>query len=180
MSPTESNQLKGFITRDTERYRRSYGRKEVVEPRQCVFIGTTNKTVYLRDETGNRRYWPVKTGAINLEALKQDRDQLFAEALRLFRNGVQWWPDKAFEAAHIKPEQEARYEVDPWEVPVADYLNGLIDPRTTISQLAKCALGFLSDARIGTADARRIAAVLERIGWERAPRQSSTRWWVKK
>jgi predicted P-loop ATPase len=98
----------------------------------------------------------------------------------LFRNGVQWWPDKTFEAKHIKPEQEARYEVDPWEGPVADYLDGLIDPKTTVSQVAKCALGFLSDARIGTTDARRIATVLERVGWERAPRQASSRWWVKK
>ena len=180
MSRAESAQLKAFITRTTERYRRSYGRKEVVEPRQCVFIGTTNKTVYLRDETGNRRYWPVKTGAIDLDGLRQDRDQLWAEALQLFRNGAQWWPDKAFEAAHIKPEQEARFEVDPWESPIVEYVNGLIDPKATISQIAKCGLGFASDAHVGTADARRIAAVLERIGWERGSRQNSARLWVKK
>jgi predicted P-loop ATPase len=152
----------------------------VVEPRQCVFIGTTNKSTYLRDETGNRRYWPLKTGTIDIEALKQDRDQLFAEALQLFRGGAQWWPDKSFEAKHIKPEQDARYEADPWEEPIAKYLDDLIDPKTTVSQVAKCALGFLFDARVGTADARRIAVVLEREGWRRGPRHNNARWWLKK
>jgi predicted P-loop ATPase len=179
MSRAESSQLKAFITRTVERYRRSYGRKEVVEPRQCVFIGTTNSSVYLRDETGSRRYWPVKTGTINLDDLKQDRDQLFAEALRLFRHGVQWWPDKAFEAAHVKPEQDARFEEDPWADPIIQYLSGLTINRVTTSQIARHALGFLSDARVGFGDARRIGAVLEREGWKRGARQKVGRWWTK-
>jgi predicted P-loop ATPase len=176
MSRGEVTLLKDFITRRVERYRPSYGWKEVVEPRQCVFIGTTNKTIYLRDETGNRRYWPIKTGTINLEALKRDRDQLFAEAVQLFRNGSQWWPDRAFEKKHIRPEQDARFEADPWEEPVRDYIDHLATPKVLIAQVAKSALGFLSDARIGTADARRIAAILQNAGWRRAPRQADGRW----
>jgi predicted P-loop ATPase len=178
MSRAESNQLKGFITRTTERYRRSYGRKEVVEPRQCLFVGTTNKSIYLRDETGGRRYWSVKTGAINLDALRRDRDQLFAEAVQLYRDGAQWWPDKEFERQHIQPEQDKRFEADPWEDPIATYLAGKTS--VTISEIAFKALRFDNHCRIGTADARRVAAILEHESWERAPRQNNQRCWIPK
>jgi predicted P-loop ATPase len=168
MSKAEDAALKSFITRTVERYRPSYGRKEVIQPRQCVFIGTTNKAAFLRDETGGRRYWPVSVGAIDTDALIRDRDQLFAEAVHLYRQGARWWPDGAFEARHIRPEQEARFESDVWQETISDYVADKIN--VTIGDIARLGI-FIETQRIGTADQRRIANILEHMGWIRSAKK---------
>jgi predicted P-loop ATPase len=164
MSRAETASLKAFITRSVERYRPPYGRNEVVQPRQCLFIGSTNKDTYLRDETGGRRFWPVRVGTIDTDALARDRDHLFAEAVHLYRTGTKWWPDGAFEAEHIRPEQEARFEADAWEEAITRWLEGR--SRVTVLEVAREALS-IETPRIGTADQRRITACLERLGWAR-------------
>jgi Virulence-associated protein E len=182
LDKAEAAALKAFVTRAEERYRPSYGRKEVIEPRQCVFIGTTNKAVYLRDETGGRRFWPVKVGIIDTEALTRDRDQLFAEAVHLYWQGTKWWPDQEFENEHILPQQEARYETDAWEQAISEWLqerpaHEKREPVTVLT-VARQAL-FIETPRIGTADQRRISTALERLGWNRGERTMHGRPWVK-
>lgn len=177
LDKAEAAALKAFITRAEERYRPSYGRKEVIEPRQCCFIGTTNKAAYLRDETGGRRFWPVKVGPIDIPALVRDRDQLFAEAFHAFSQGCAWWPDADFEAEHIRPEQDARYEQDAWEIAITQWLG--LSTSVTVLDVARLAL-HIDTPKIGTADQRRIAACLERLGWERGPRTMHGRPWVRR
>jgi predicted P-loop ATPase len=176
MNRAEAAHLKAFITRQVERYRPSYGRKEVIEPRQCVFIGTTNRDTYLRDETGGRRFWPIKAGFIDIDRIVEDRDQLFAEAVARYHEGALWWPDKEFERDHIMPEQSARYEADSWEENISEYLTAA--SKVTIGQIARDAL-HIETPRIGTAEQRRIAAALERLNWKRQPKDwQGKRWWT--
>ena len=176
LGKAETTTLKAFITRRTERYRPSYGRREVIQPRQCVFIGTTNAECYLKDATGGRRFWPVKTGSINIDTLAADRDQLFAEAVHLFKAGVKWWPDKDFEAKHIKPEQDARYVADPWQEKIAEHIEGL--SRVTVGMIAKDAL-FIETPRLEMRDVYRIIDVLTSLGWCR-DRSHGVSWYMPK
>jgi predicted P-loop ATPase len=177
MGRAEAALLKAFITRQVEQYRPPYGRREVVEPRQCTFVGTINKETYLRDETGGRRFWPVRTGSIDIPALKRDRDQLFAEAVVMYRNKVPWWPDRAFERQHIQGEQEARFEQDAWEEIVEQYL-AAAPAKVTVGQVAREAL-HIENARLGRAEQNRIMAILERLGWRRGKREMKARWWSR-
>ena len=190
MSKAETEELKAFLTRKEEQFTPKYGRLEVTEPRQCAFMGTTNKATYLRDETGARRFWPAKAGVIDITALTEDRDQLFAEAVNAYRSGEQWWPDRDFEKKFIMPQQEARREADAWEQTIGDWLLTPVRDDTTASGVAKRTECTISDVaenalrmepgRLGTTDQRRIAAALEILGWERSKRTKHGRPWTRR
>jgi len=91
-------------------------------PRESVFAGTVNPGVkYLKDETGGRRFWPVKCGRIDIESLKRDRDQLWAEAVVRYRKGSTWWMDSEALNQAAELEQAERYDADPWQLAVSDF-----------------------------------------------------------
>ncbi len=92
----ESASQKAFLTTTEDQCRPPYGRVLVRWPRRCVFVGTVNPDDggYLTDTTGNRRYWPVLCGPgmyDRLEVLARDRDQIWAEAVALYKAGECWW-----------------------------------------------------------------------------------------
>ena len=122
-SSVESTRSKAFFSSSTDRYRPSYGRHVQAFPRQCVFVGTTNQHEYLKDSTGNRRYWPVRVYGIDRAGLIADRDQLWAEALHLYRTGFKTYlpPDHAA-AGTFEVEQSVREIADPWELKIMDWL----------------------------------------------------------
>lgn len=158
----EVETLKGFISTQEERYTPKYGRREVHEPRQCVFIGTTNETAYLNDPTGARRFWPVVCTAIDRDKLAADRDQLFAEAVALYLAKMPWWPENGFEERLIKPQQDARYREDPWTDAVMQW----IGERRAVS-IREIIAGVLQmvEAQITPPIAKRIANILRARGW---------------
>ncbi|MEF9604745.1 virulence-associated E family protein [Paracoccus sp. PXZ] len=118
----EVSRIKAFLTRTTDRFRPPYGRYTVEVPRQCVFAGTVNPDTYLRDETGNRRFWPLRCGTIDIAALARDRDQLWAEAVHRFREGAIWWINDPAILAEAAAAQEARYQADAWDARIDRWL----------------------------------------------------------
>lgn len=165
-SKAETEAIKAFITRREERYRPPFGRHDVAEPRQCVFVGTTNQEVYIKDPTGGRRYWPVKCSTIDVEGLREVRDQLFAEAVLAFKRGERWWPTPEDEAKFFKPQQEKRQEDDPWFSSVCEWLEMVNFDRVTVTQIARSALGFIGDSHIGTAEQRRVTNIMRDLRWQ--------------
>jgi hypothetical protein len=107
--------VKGFLSTRFDSFRPPYGRHTQIFPRSCVFAGTTNDASSFTDETGNRRFWPVCVGRIDLESLKRDRDQLWAESLVRFREGLPWWLETAELNAVATQEQEKRYLPGVWD-----------------------------------------------------------------
>lgn len=87
MRKAEVAELKAALSRTTDHGRMAYDRNAQTRPRQCVFIGTTNESHYLRDQTGNRRYWPivVRFPSIDTDKLQRERGQIWAEALAQYR-----------------------------------------------------------------------------------------------
>lgn len=117
---------KAYLTRTHDVYRPPYGRRSLSVPRQCVFIGSTNEDAYLRDRTGNRRFWPVRCGDIDIECLESDRDQLWAEAMDAYRAGEPWHLDRD-EQSIAAAEQDERVMVSELEHEVHEYLGRQIE-----------------------------------------------------
>jgi predicted P-loop ATPase len=166
MTRGEVDKVKAFISRRSDRFRPPYGRRVVERPRQCVFAGTMNPSGagYLRDETGARRFWPVRSGKIDIEMLASARDQIWAEARERYRADAVWWLDTNELNNHAEAEQDQRYQADAWQLLIEEFC--ATRDAVTVGEILKDAL-FLAIERWGQAEQNRVARCLRKMGWER-------------
>lgn len=174
----DTTAVKVAITRRSDKYRAPYERVPKTFRRECIFVGTTNETEWLRDATGGRRFLPLKIlddGEIKIAGIEAQRDQLWAEAVQLFAQGVEWWklPEDAVE------EQELRFFEDSWADRIARWLEGRApgdnaypgrilrsEPIrwTTTDELLQYAIG-MDAGRHGRQEQMRISNIMKRAGW---------------
>lgn len=185
----ENSHIKRAVSSRVDRFRSPYGRNAENYPRQCVFVGTVNNSDWQRDETGGRRYMPLWVRDVNIEAVRQLRDQLWAEADARFQRGESW---------HILPEgsveqQEMRYVEDVWAESVYRWLEGIghkdrynahagyqecrpVD-RTTASDILTYALD-VERKKQDKALQTRVGNLMRRLGWGREQKRlGATRVW---
>lgn len=159
----ESEAAKQFFGQYQDRYRNFYGKRASNVPRQQVFGGTTNKNVYLKDETGNRRYWPVYCTEINLDGLRAIRDQLWAEAVVAFHDNEPWWetPD---DVDLFKAEVEERFVNDAYTDLIAKDLAGRnsINMEQILGDILK-----LDVSKWTMPEQQRCGRSMSKLGWER-------------
>ena len=130
MRKAEAETIKLYISKQVDRFRPAYGRRLQEFPRQCIFIGTTNEAQFLRDTTGNRRFWVVDTPGEPTKDLWNDFDaqevaQVWAEAVGLYKKGEKLYLPRDLEKK-AREVQESYEEENPREGIVADYLDRLL------------------------------------------------------
>lgn len=183
---SEVTAIKAFMSSTVDRFREPYGRRMKNMPRRCAFAATTNEGEYFKDSTGNRRFWPVATGRIDLDALIEDRDQLFGEAVAMMNAGVLTYPTREQQTRLVSPQQESREIPDPWHGHIYRYLegidadgvpkiNGRIN-RVTVLDLLTRGLHF-EVSKLGPAklETMRIGAIMRKLGWTKDRETSGAR-----
>lgn len=165
----EVRRVKAFVSKSHDRARGAFQRSVEELPRRCLLIGTTNDKDYLKDATGNRRFWPVEVGKIDLEGLREARDQLWAEAAAAEPTAPDpitipeaLWGEAAKRAAE-------RVASDPWEDILEGGLPGVAKPvegELRVSTQAVFEKVLKLEARLaGMREARRLAECMRKLGW---------------
>lgn len=122
--------IKHFLSKQEDRFRQAYGRRTKNYKRRCVIIGTTNDEQFLKDWTGNRRFWPIECGVEEVKKnvwqdLEKERDQVFAEAVQIYKGGEPLYLNSEQNKEAVKM-QKAHTESNSKEGLITEYLDTLI------------------------------------------------------
>jgi predicted P-loop ATPase len=170
MKRADVEQVKAFASRQLDRARPAYGRVREDRPRCSIEWGTTNNNEYLLSQTGNRRFWPLETGKIDIEALKREREQLLGEAATYEATGEsitleeELWGD-------ARAAQEQRRVADPWEdilTHMPDHIHKSGDgyERVASADVLTRVLD-IPKAQQTSAHGQRLAHAMKHVGWNR-------------
>ena len=167
-SRAERERTKLVISTPVDRYRPSYARHAKDFPRQCVFAGTTNHDDYGNDDTGLRRFLPVRCTEIDIPGLTVARPQLIAEALHCFTDGAAWW-----EVPRAMEAQSDRQAVDIWTDLVLEHVTAKADnvigaTDVAIADILRDALK-IRDADMTRVQELRVGRILKLAGWAKRP-----------
>ena len=161
----EAEPVKAFLTSRTDRFRPPYGRNIVHRDRQGVFVGSTNASEFLDDPTGARRFWPVRAGAVDLESVKRDHVQLWAEAMEVYQTGKERWWFTAEEEKELATVRDEYQRGDSWQEGITDWLGKQMGS-VTIRDVLEGALDLqLRDQT--KAYVMRAAAIVAASGWKK-------------
>lgn len=162
-SAAETNAVKKFLSRQTDRFRPPYGRSVIEAPRRVVINGTINPegNAYLKDPTGARRFWPLSVGRIDVDKIAADRDQLWAEAVHMLKAGASWWMAES-DVQVVEIEQEKRTDVDVWTAIIAP----LLKTRSSISQWEIFEALQIPKKDVDLRHAARVGRIMKKLKWE--------------
>jgi phosphoribosylformylglycinamidine (FGAM) synthase PurS component len=177
----DDDEIKRWITTQVDKGRLPYARTPVSYPRSFVLAGTTNNYDYLSDPTGNRRFWPFKAKCVDIAALKNDRSQLWAEAVHNYKAGL-YIGLTAEEQQLAEAEQKKRLNVDPWAEDVERALLELSMNGFRTDQVMKT-MAFSMREKDAISE-KRIKKILQQLGYQstvkwNTDKQRSERLWLR-
>jgi predicted P-loop ATPase len=157
--------VKAFLSAQTDKFRPSYGRHTIELPRRCVFAGSSNSSNWNRDSTGGSRFWPIEVHAIDIEKLRETRDQLWAEAVARYKAGEEWHIKDAAVLAVVREQQAERRDRSVWFDDVAHWLNHNKPDHVTATKILEEVIRL----ELRDMDQRaknQVADILRELGWK--------------
>lgn len=165
------SEMKAFLSSKVDSIRPPYGATIEDFPRSSIFVGTTNKQEFLADPTGERRYWVLEANnRIDINALKEEREQILAAAVKCHLAGeIHWLTDE--EDALLEQSNKEFKTSDTWEDLIFGYLDQMQSQNCTVLEILTNALKIVEPKDQGRREQMRVADILQTHGWKKGKKK---------